>query len=304
MKIAITGGTGLIGQALVRQLSAAGHELIILTRRARPATDTATFVEWLTPGSTPELELEGVDVIVHLAGSSINDGRWTPARKQGILNSRIEGTRELVRIATALKQKPKLVISSSAIGIYGVDREQTFTEQSTLPPNEDFLGKVCEQWEREAEPIAALGIRLAMLRTGIVLANEGGAFPLMKLPYTFGAGGRIGSGKQWVSWIHIDDLVRMFTFIMDTPSLSGPVNGTAPTPVTMDTFGRTLGACMHRPHWAPAPAFLLRIALGEKSVLVLEGAHVLPEQALHHGFKFRYDTLEAALKQLLSTRKE
>lgn len=299
MKIAITGGTGLIGRPLVRALAEAGHQVVVLTRRPRPRQRGISFVEWLTPDSHPETELQDVDAFIHLAGASINDGRWTHKQKQAILQSRIDGTKEVVRIIKNMKQQPKVVISGSAIGIYGEDRSITYSESTPLPDRTNFLGNVCVLWEKEIAPIADMNIRLATMRTGVVLSNDGGAFPLMKLPYTLGAGGRLGSGKQWVPWIHIDDLVRLFVYIIETDSMHGPVNGTAPTPVTMDEFGKTLGRVMQRPHWAPAPAPILKLALGEKSVIVLEGAKVVPTKALSNGFRFRYETLEPALKQLL-----
>lgn len=299
MKIAITGGTGLIGRPLVRALAEAGHQVVVLTRRSRPRQGGISFVEWLTPDSHPESELQDVDAFIHLAGASINDGRWTHKQKQAILQSRIDGTKEVVRIIKNMKRKPSVVISGSAIGIYGEDRSITYSEATPLPDRTNFLGNVCVLWEKEAAPIKDMGIRLVTMRTGVVLSNDGGAFPLMKLPYTLGVGGRLGSGQQWVPWIHLDDLVRLFVHIIETTSIEGPVNGTAPTPVTMNEFGKTLGCVTHRPHWAPAPAPLLKLALGEKSVIVLEGAKVVPTKALNHGFRFRYETLEPALKQLL-----
>ena len=301
MKIAVTGGTGLIGKPLVKALTNAGHEVLVLTRTARPRHHGVTYVEWMTPTSKPETELQGIDAIIHLAGASINDGRWTHAQKQAILQSRIEGTKEIVRIVAALDEKPQLVISGSAIGIYGEDRTITYSETTPLPNVTNFLGNVCVLWEKEAEPLAEMGVRLAFMRTGVVLSNEGGAFPLMKLPYTFGVGGRIGSGTQWVPWIHVEDLVRLFVYVLDTSTIEGPVNGTAPHPVTMDEFGKTIATVMHRPHWAPAPEPLMKLALGEKSVIVLEGAKVVPTKALEHGFTFRYETLTPALKDLLHT---
>lgn len=301
MKIAITGGTGLIGRPLVRALADAGHQVIVLTRQPRPRQGGISFVEWMTPDSHPEKVLQDIDAFIHLAGASINDGRWTHKQKQAILQSRIDSTKEVVRIITHMKKKPDVVISGSAIGIYGEDRTITYSETTPLPNRTNFLGNVCVLWEKEAEPIKEMGIRLVTMRTGVVLSNDGGAFPLMKLPYTLGVGGRLGSGKQWVPWIHLDDLVRMFVHVIETSSIEGPVNGTAPTPVTMEQFGKTIGKVMHRPHWAPVPAPFLKIALGEKSVIVLEGAKVVPTKSLNHGFQFRYETLEPALKQLLHT---
>ncbi|WP_214845901.1 MULTISPECIES: TIGR01777 family oxidoreductase [unclassified Exiguobacterium] len=301
MKIAITGGTGMIGQALSKRLIAEGHHVYILTRSVQDNTEHTTYVEWLTSSAAPEQQLEGIDAFIHLAGASINDGRWTEERKQTILQSRIDSTKELVRINQALTTKPAVVLSASAVGIYGQDRHQTFTEEQPLPPTSDFLSQVCVKWEALAQPIADLGIRLVHPRIGVVLSKEGGAYPLMRLPYKLFGGGTMGDGKQWVSWVHIDDLVELFIFALKTNQLTGPLNITAPHPETMRQFGKTIGKTLHRPHWLPAPRFALELALGEKSVIVLEGARVIPKKALENGFKFRYAELKDALSNLEQT---
>lgn len=297
MKIAITGGTGLIGRALTEALLKEGHHVIILTRHPRAERGGVTYVEWLTADAAPERELKDVDGFIHLAGASINEGRWNDGRKQKILNSRITATRELVRIIQALEQKPEVVLSASAVGIYGHDRHQTFTEDSPLPPTEDFLSHVCVEWEALAKPIEKEGVRLVHPRIGVVLSQEGGAYPLMRMPYQLFAGGTLGDGKQWVSWVHIDDLVRLFLFALTHP-VEGPLNITAPHPEIMRNFGKTLGEVLHRPHLIPAPRVALQLALGEKSVIVLEGARVIPKKALENGFHFRYPELKEALTAL------
>jgi len=301
MKIAITGGTGMIGQALTKRLINEGHQIVILTRSPKAAAGSVSYVEWLTDKATPEQELNDVDAFIHLAGASINEGRWTEERKRVILESRIDSTKELVRIVKALDSKPDVVLSASAVGIYGQDRHQTFTEETALPPTADFLSHVCVAWEELAQPIAESGVRLVHPRIGVVLSTEGGAYPLMRLPYQLFGGGTMGDGKQWVSWVHIDDLVELFLFALTTASVEGPLNITAPHPETMRRFGQTIGKVLHRPHWLPAPRFALELALGEKSVIVLEGARVIPKKALENGYKFRYAELKDALQNLEHT---
>lgn len=298
MNIAITGGTGMIGQALTKRLLEQGHHIFILTRHPKANDAHVTYIKWMTEDAKPEQHLEGVDAFIHLAGASINDGRWTDERKRVILDSRVSTTKELVRIVEALDQKPNVVLSASAVGIYGQDRHQTFSEDHPLPPTADFLSHVCVAWEDLARPIADAGIRLVHPRIGVVLTKAGGAYPLMRLPYVLFGGGTMGDGKQWVSWVHIDDLVDLFLFALETPTVEGPLNITAPHPETMRRFGQTIGKVLHRPHWLPAPRFALELALGEKSTIVLEGARVVPKKALENGYKFRYAELKDALRAI------
>jgi uncharacterized protein (TIGR01777 family) len=214
MNIAITGGTVLIGLALTKRLLEQGHHIFILTRHPKANDAHVTYIKWMTEDAKPEQHLEGVDAFIHLAGASINDGRWTDERKRVILDSRAGTTKELVRIVEALDPKPNVVLSASAFGIYGQDRHQTFSEDQSLPPTADFLSHVCVAWEDLARPIADAGNRLVHPRIGVVLTKAGGAYPLMCLPYVLSGGGTMGDGKRWVSWVHYDDLVDLFLFAL------------------------------------------------------------------------------------------
>jgi len=297
MKIAIAGGSGFVGKALQEELLKHGHQLCILTRdpdNHRPA-DGVTYVRWLGDGDRPELQLEGTDAIVNLAGESLNSGRWTPARKQRILDSRLAATREVKRIIDALAHKPSVLLNASAIGYYGISRVETFTEAHARRPS-DFLSETVDRWERETE---GAGIRTVYMRFGVVLGGKEGALPRMTLPYRLFGGGTVGSGRQMLSWIHIKDVVRAAIFCLEHPALAGPVNFTAPEPVAMKAFGQTIGKVLHRPHWLPVPGFMLKLLLGEMSVLVLEGQTVLPNKLLDNGFAFSHPDLEKALADLL-----
>lgn len=299
MKIAITGGTGFVGQALTAELIEHHHEVLILTRNPDKHEDRqgVRYVKWLSDGAKPEEELEGISVFVNLAGESINSGRWTDDRKKRIINSRIHSTQEVINIMKALNQKPKCLINASAIGYYPSSKTNTYTEASTETAD-DFLGETVQVWEKEAEKANQLGIRVAYSRFGIILGKEDGALPRIALPYKMFAGGTVGSGDQWMSWVHVKDIARAIHFIAETDSISGPVNVTAPSPVTMKEFGKTLGAVLGRPHWIPVPSFALKVAMGEMSVLVLEGQKVLPSVLSEQGFSFEYPELKSALIDL------
>lgn len=300
MKVAIAGGTGFVGKAITKQLLDQNHEVFILTRN-RPITKSTQqihYVQWLKNDDKPENQLENIDVFINLAGTSLNSGRWTASRKKQIVESRLAATNEIKRIISKLKQKPHTLLNASAIGYYGTSLTQTFTEQDILSPT-DFLSTTVHEWELSAREIETLGVRVILMRFGVILGKEDGALPRIKLPYTIFAGGTVGSGKQWVSWIHIDDIVKAALFCIDTPSIEGSINFTAPLPVQMKAFGKTIGRILHKPHWMPAPAPLLKIALGEMSILVLEGQKVLPSQLEQHGFIFDFPTLEIALNDLL-----
>ncbi|MFD1957355.1 TIGR01777 family oxidoreductase [Paenibacillus thailandensis] len=325
MRIAVAGGTGFIGSALARALLERGDEVLIISRSGGPVrmrtgnsvdirsgrsgeTETGSLdrkrdgrsrtfpaiVTWEELQTAPA-RLEGVDAIVNLAGETINQ-RWTGDAKRRIVESRTSAAARIADAVQSLERKPAAVIQASAVGGYGVSAEAVFTEQSLLAGN-DFLSNVVRDWEQSADRIEAG--RIVKLRIGLVLDRQGGAFPLMRLPYRFFAGGRMGSGSQWVSWIHLDDLVRLILFCLDRADLSGPVNGTAPFPVTNDAFGRAIARVEGKPHWLPIPAFALKAALGEMSTLLLDGQRVIPEQALAHGFTFRYPEIDDAVKALL-----
>jgi uncharacterized protein len=298
MKVAITGGTGLVGKALSNELIRNGHHVIILTRKISntPSTSNPEYVQWLNEGDQPEKRLEGVEVIVNLAGATINN-RWTDEYKRKILDSRLHSTSEVVRIIEKLNLKPNVLVNASAVGYYGTSPDAAFTETSP-PGSNDFLSETVERWEAAAGKALDNGVRVVLCRFGVILDNDEGALQRMVLPYKLFAGGKIGSGKQWLSWIHIDDVVSGIIFSIQNPELAGPVNFTAPDTVTMDQFGKTLSTVIERPHWLPVPSFVLKSLLGEMSILVLQGQRVFPEKLMQAGYKFRYPQLEDALKNI------
>lgn len=298
MRIVIAGGTGFVGQKLTALLLEKGHEVLILTRKQKPPQGNVSYVKWLSQGAEPEKEIGHADVVINLAGVSINDGRWTAKHQREIYESRMEATDELLRIIKALDKKPSVLINASAIGIYPASEDRVYKETSTERAD-DFLAKTVADWEMKAASAESLGIRTVMMRFGVVLGKEGGALPLMVLPYRLFAGGTVGSGRQWVSWVHVTDVVRSILFATRHENINGPVNVTAPNPVTMKKFGQTIASVLRRPHWIPVPPTMLKLALGQKSRLVLEGQYVLPEKLKNHGFDFTYQHLEEALRDLL-----
>lgn len=301
MKIAIAGGTGFVGKALTNELLSQNHEVFILTRRKNSPSGKRNlhFVQWLNDESKPWEDLNATDVFINLAGESINSGRWTGERKKRILESRLQSTGELLEIFRKMDRKPRVLINASAIGYYGTSESELFTEEDNIPGN-DFLANTVKNWEQKAMEASSLGIRIVLCRFGIILDRSKGALSRIALPYRFFAGGRVGSGQQWVSWIHIDDVVRGILFAFHHEELRGPVNFTAPHPVTMDVFGRILGSVLKRPHWLPVPGFALKLLLGEMSTLVLEGQQVQPVKLIKEGFKFQYTELSSALKNIFS----
>lgn len=300
MKIAIAGGTGFIGKRLTEYLLDQNHEVFILTRSRDKTSSQPTlhYVEWLTPNSNPEAELMDMDAFINLAGESLNSGRWTDSRKKRIVDSRVTATKETLRIIASLPKKPKVFLNASAIGIYGTSVFETFTEESKQRGS-DFLATTVATWENEASKASEFGIRTCYLRLGVVLGEGAGALSRMILPYHFYIGGTIGSGNQWLSWIHIDDVLKGIDFLLHKENLSGPVNFTSPSPLQMKTFGQTVGTIMNRPHWLPVPGFALRLLLGEMSILVLKGQKVLPKKLMEQGFSFTYETLDKALINIL-----
>ena len=302
MKIAIAGGTGFVGKALTEHLLKNNHEVIILSRELKNTgeTDRIRYVQWLSEDSNPIPELEATDIFINLAGASINGGRWTEKRKEQILNSRIESVKALLDIIKTLNNKPKALINASAIGIYGTSLDKTFSETDTHGFGHDFLSQTVKQWENEASKASQLSIRTVFCRFGIILDKQQGALPKMTFPYQSFIGGPIGNGRQWMSWIHIEDVVNGILFIIENEKINGPVNFTAPHPVTMTEFGRTLAQVLHRPHWLPVPSFALRLLLGEMSTLVIDGQKVLPNKLIENGYSFRYTDLNLALKNIFS----
>jgi uncharacterized protein len=297
LKIVIAGGSGFVGKALTDFFLKNGDEVYILTRQLKPNQPSLTYVEWLKPGSKPASYLEGADVFVNLAGESINSGRWDIKRKQRIVQSRLNATQEILNIAENLPKKPKLLINASAIGYYGTSESLTFTEESKSVGH-DFLAETVKQWEQLAMNAENFGVRTIFCRFGIVLARDGGALPKMSLPYRLFAGGKLGKGGQWVSWIHIEDVVQAISFAIQEENLRGPVNFISPNPVQMDAFGKELAKVLHRPHWIPTPEIALKLILGEMSMLMLEGQKVYPDKLLKNHYTFRYPTLDLALKDI------
>lgn len=296
MKVAITGASGLVGRALAPSLTKGGHEVIRLVRRAPRAADE---VRWDPERGEIDLaRLEGIDAFVHLAGENIAGGRWTDRRKTRLRASRVPATRLLADALVRMNVKPKVLVSASAIGYYG-DHGDEWVSEATAPAD-DFLGRLSRDWEDAAAPAAQAGVRVIHPRTGIVLSPAGGALGKMLLPFRMGLGGVLGSGRQYMSWIAIDDLVDAIRHALVTENLSGPVNAVAPTPVTNAEFTRTLGHVLGRPTVAPVPAFALRLALGEMAdATLLSSTRVRPERLLASGYRFRFPELEPALRHLL-----
>jgi uncharacterized protein len=295
MRVVITGGTGFLGTPLVERLGGDGHVVTVLSRHPRAAGE----VHWdhVTPTGEWTSALGGADAVIHLAGASIAGGRWTPERKALIRNSRVTSTRALAAALLAAKRPPVVFVSGSAMGIYGSRGDERLTEASQ--PGSDFLASVSLDWEREAQAAAPV-TRVVLLRTGLALGRSGGALPQIALPFRLFAGGPLGSGRQYMSWIHRDDWVEMVRWTLSNPAVSGPLNATAPNPVTNREFAAILGRVLRRPALVPTPPFALRLALGREmaDALLLGGQRVLPSNAQSHGFVFRYPLLEPALREI------
>lgn len=297
----VTGGTGFVGQRLIAVLTAAGHEVTVLTRDARKARQVLPdeLVRLVTDLEHIDRD-QAFDAIVNLAGEPISDGLWTQARRDRIVRSRLAVTRQVVRLIGRLDHKPVLV-SGSAIGWYGLRGDEPLDETSGAKPC--FSHEVCAVWEEEAMKAHALGARVILLRTGLVLDRDGGMLQRLLLPFRLGFGGRFGDGRHWMSWIHRDDLIGLILHTIAGSGMHGPVNGTAPNPVTNRQFTRVLGAALHRPAVLPVPAWPLKVLLGDfAQELLLSGQRVLPTGALENSFPFKFPTLEDALDDILSDR--
>ena len=297
MKIVVSGSHGLVGGALCQLLTKNGHEVIRLVRHAH--TIGAPEIEWRPDKGVIDKErLEGVDAVVHLAGENIAEGRWTAEKKQAIRDSRVKGTALLSESLATLKHPPEVFVSASAIGYYGNRGDELLTENST--PGKDFLAGVCQEWENAATPAAEKGIRTVLARFGIILAENGGALAKMLTPFRMGVGGRIGDGKQWMSWIALDDVVGGIQSVILDRFVNGPVNFVAPHPVTNAEFTKTLGSVLSRPTFFPVPAFGARLAFGEMAdALLLGSQRVEPAVLKSRGFGFQLPRLEPALKHIL-----
>ncbi|HEY9902776.1 MAG TPA: TIGR01777 family oxidoreductase [Candidatus Sericytochromatia bacterium] len=302
MKVAITGATGFVGSRLVEELQARGHQPLILTRNRDAALKAFPKVEAVayTPtesGSWQEA-IAGCDGVVHLAGEPIAESRWTPKQKQEILTSRQLSTRKIVEAIAKSNPKPSVLVNASAIGYYGTSETASFDE--TSPSSNDFLAEVCQAWEAEAQKVKQVGVRLVVLRLGIVL-GDGGALAKMIPPFKLFAGGPLGTGKQWFSWIHRDDLVNLILEALTRKDIEGVLNATAPNPVRMSEFCQVLGKTLNRPSWLPVPSFVPEALLGEGAKVVLEGQQVLPKRTTSFGFDYQYPTLEQALAEILTS---
>lgn len=294
MKIAVTGGSGFIGKRLISHLQKQGHEVINISRSPRAVAEQVLTVTW-DQLKTDSSAFAGLDAIVNLAGESINQ-RWTAAAKERIVGSRLKAAEQVAQLVESMEVKPKVVVNASGMSVYGTSETETFDERSPHRPV-DFLSRVVEQWESAADQIQ--GTRIVKVRVGLVLDGKEGAFPKMAMPYKLGVGGPIGSGKQWLSWIHIVDMVRLIEFCIQNEAIIGPVNATAPNPVTNREFGRALGKAMRRPNLFPLPAFILKMMFGELSTLLLEGQKVLPRVLIEHGFTFKFSFVDKALADIV-----
>ncbi len=293
MKILITGSTGLLGQALQRSFAEKGYEMLLASRKE--STDDK-HVQWSIEGgfTNPE-KLEGIDVVVHLAGENVSGLRWTDEKKKAIHDSRVLGTRNVVDAISKLKHRPKTFIASSAIGFYGERGDEECTESSAVGDN--FLAGVCREWESESRRAEDAGIRTVLLRTGIVLSKDGGALATMLTPFKLGVGGVVGSGKQWMSWISLEDEIAIINFAIENESLRGAVNAVGPNPATNEEFTKTLGEVLYRPTFIPLPEFAVSMIFGEMGdALLLASTKVLPKRLEDAGFEFKYPNLKKAIE--------
>jgi uncharacterized protein (TIGR01777 family) len=305
VKVLVLGGTGFVGKNLCRELLSLGYQLVLPVRneaRARSAFGKEVeLILWTGAGAELPADdrLKTAACIINLAGESIGEGRWTEKRKQRIIASRVDATGAIIRAIEKKILHPKLLINASAVGIYGPAGDESLTEDA--PPGGDFLAHVCRAWENEAMKADSLGVRAVTVRIGVVLGN-GGALNRMVLPFKLFLGGLIGSGQQWLSWIHLDDLIEIIKFIIKEETISGPVNGTAPNPVKMGQFAAALGKVLGKPSWLPVPEPMLRLAMGEMAQMVLTGQRVIPKKLLAAGYAFKYPNLENALREILPSK--
>ncbi len=292
--VLVTGGTGFIGKPLCTQLVARGAHVFVLTRRKIRSGSNITYINTLA-----DMPVSGVDIIINLAGEPISQ-RWTPATKRKIEDSRIATTHALIDYIKGAQHKPQLLISGSAIGYYGTSETQTFNENSDPQPANLFSSNLCIKWENTALSAAHHSVRTVLLRLGVVLEKDGGVLKKLLLPFQCGLGGKIGSGQQWFSWIDRDDLIKLIFFIIDHADIHGPVNATAPYPVTNKEFTACLARAVQRPALLPAPAQVLKLAFGQMAdEIMLQGQKVLPSKAVEHGFVYDYPRLEQSLQKIL-----
>jgi uncharacterized protein (TIGR01777 family) len=302
MRVIITGGSGLIGRALAGDLVGRGHEVIVLSR------DPLRHGKTLPPGIRLEAWdgatargwgdlVEETGAIVNLAGENLSGGRWTTVRKQALLESRLNPGRAISEAVAQATRKPGVVIQASAVGYYGIHQDEVITEQAAQ--GKDYLADLVGKWEASTSAVEQYGVRRVITRSGVVFSMQGVTLPRLVLPFRFFVGGRLGSGRQWLSWIHIEDEIAGIRYLIEHPDASGVFNLTSPNPLTNSSLAQILGRVMKRPSIMPVPAFALRVLFGEMAMIVLDGQRVIPERLLKHGFVFRYAETEAALKALL-----
>ncbi len=307
MRVFVTGGTGLIGSRLIQKLVERGDQPVVLTRRPEQAKQSlGSKVEVvsgdpMTAGPWMD-ELSRCDSVINLVGEGIFNKRWNTAFKQLLVDSRVKST---THVAEAIRRQPrrsdgspKVLVSASAIGYYGPHGDEEITEDT--PPANDFLGQLCVDWEKATQPAADAGVRVAVIRVGVVLDKNGGALAKMLPPFKLCAGGPIGSGRQYMSWIHHEDMVGLFLFALDQADCTGPLNGTAPNPRTNAEFSKALGKALHRPAFVWTPGFALHLMLGEAAAIITQGQRVIPKKALSLGYSFKYPHLDEALGQIFS----
>jgi uncharacterized protein len=304
MRVIITGGSGLIGRNLAVDLLKDGHEVIVLSRdpqrRSGNLPQEVRLEQW-DGGSAQGWGhlVEGAGAIINLAGENIGERRWTETRKQAIIESRLNAGKAVSAAVQQAKHKPGVVIQISGVGYYGSQADEVITEESA--PAEDFLSQIAQQWESSTAPVEQAGVRRVVVRCGVVLSLEGGAFPRMLMPFKFFVGGPLGNGQQWISWIHLRDEVAGLRFLMENPQASGVYNLTSPYPLKNADFERAIGQTMHRPAIIPTPAFAIRLLFGEMAITVLEGQRVRPERLEQEGFVFHFPRIEEALRDLLAS---
>lgn len=295
MSILIAGGSGFLGRNLRRRLESHGYVVHLLSRRASGDPSTLTWSPDGTPGDLPA-KLAGVHTVINLAGEGIADKRWTTARKEAIRRSRVLATRTLASAIASCNTPPRVFISSSAVGYYGAHGDEPVTESA--PPGTDFLSRVCVEWEQEARAAVSNTTRVVVMRTGLPLGPDGGALEKLLLPFKLGVGGPLGTGRQYMPWIHVDDWCAMVQWLIEHEHAVGAFNATAPEPVTNRVFGQTLARVLHRPAIIPTPAFVLQLALGELATALLTGQRAIPAHAEQLGFRFAHRSLEPALRSL------
>ncbi|MGQ9792895.1 MAG: TIGR01777 family oxidoreductase [Anaerolineae bacterium] len=303
MRVVITGGSGLIGRKLAAELAAAGYEVVVLSRRPQEVQEAvpagARVAVWDGRSAEGWAALaDGARAIVNLAGSNIAAGRWTPERKQSILQSRLSAGYAVVQAVQRAVYKPQVVVQASATGYYGPRGNEIVTEETAA--GTDFLARVCEEWEHSSAPVAEMGVRHVVIRIGMVLSREGGAFPRLVTPFRFFIGGPLGDGRQWFPWIHNADVAGAIRYLIESDGASGAFNLVAPAPVTARDFARLLGRAMGRPAAMPVPAVVMRLLFGEMATILLYGQRAIPQRLLELGFRFQYPQLEDALHALLT----